>query len=103
MDIEIQHRHSVRHTHCCMAEMVAALSITRDPVDGGTWGKHGGRRKLAVTAVCAHFGRRDVKDSQAAGELGYWSFLYPIPMPRYASNAILHLSSHSKDFPSFQN
>ena len=59
MDIEIQHRHSVRHTHCCMAEMVAALAITRDPVDGGTWGKHGGRRKLAVTAcLCAFWAPR---------------------------------------------
>ena len=42
-----------------MAEVVAALNITRDPVDGGTWGKHGGRRKLAVTAcLCAFWAPR---------------------------------------------
>ena len=43
MDIEIQHRQSLGEARTLMhVVVVTALTITPDPVDGGTWGKHRG-------------------------------------------------------------
>ena len=47
--------HLVRDAYRCMTKVVAAFTIASDPVDGGTWGRHGGRRKLTDTACLRTF------------------------------------------------
>ena len=52
--------HLVRDAYRCMTKVVAAFTIARDPVDGGTWERHDGRRKLTYKQSFLPISQRDM-------------------------------------------
>ena len=69
--------HLVRDAYRCMTKLViAAFTIASDPVDGGPWGRHGGRRKLTDTA-CTRFGRRDCEKLTSDWRTGLLVISFP--------------------------
>ena len=69
--------HLVRDAYRCMTKVVAAFTIASDPVDGGTWGRHGGAVNSQTQHVCARFRRRDCEKLTIYWRIGLLVISFP--------------------------